>query len=64
MLGLRLDVGRRFARPRGSVDDVVLGRLERLGLASRHADRGGRRLSSLTPARRRLGGGVTAELLV
>ena len=62
MLGLRLDTGLPFADADGSLDHVALGRLERLGLASRRRGNGAETLV-LTPRGRRLGGAVTAELL-
>ncbi|MDQ2981777.1 MAG: radical SAM family heme chaperone HemW [Actinomycetota bacterium] len=63
MLGLRLDVGLPFAAVKESVDAAALGRLEALGLASRRAESDGPETLVLTPRGRRLGGGVTAELL-
>jgi hypothetical protein len=63
MLGLRLDVGLPFAAAKGSVDTAALGRLERLGLARRCVEDDGPETLVLTPRGRRLGGGVTAELL-
>jgi oxygen-independent coproporphyrinogen-3 oxidase len=64
MLGLRLDEGVPLAAVRPSVDEVALARLVRAGLAERRSPGGGEaeRLA-LTPHGRRLGGGVTAELL-
>ena len=64
MLGLRLDTGLSVAAAGGAIDDVALARVERLGLASRRAERDGRERLVLTPRGRRLGGAVTAELLV
>ena len=64
MLGLRLDEGLPLAAARPALDEAALTRLVRAGLAERR-DRGGgegERLA-LTPRGRRLGGGVTAELL-
>jgi oxygen-independent coproporphyrinogen-3 oxidase len=63
MLGLRLDIGLPFAAAKGSVDPAALGRLERLGLARRRVESDGPETLVLTPSGRRLGGGVTAELL-
>jgi putative oxygen-independent coproporphyrinogen III oxidase len=63
MLGLRLDVGLPLAAATGSVDQAALGRLERLGLATRRAEKDGLETLVLTARGRRLGGGVTAELL-
>lgn len=63
MLGLRLDVGLPFAAARESVDAAALGRLERFGLATRRPQQDGSETLVLTPRGRRLGGGVTAELL-
>jgi oxygen-independent coproporphyrinogen-3 oxidase len=64
MLGLRLDTGLPLAAAGSAIDERALARFERLGLASRRADRDGRQRLVLTPRGRRLGGGVTAELLV
>jgi oxygen-independent coproporphyrinogen III oxidase len=64
MLGLRLDTGLSLADTGSAIDEGALARFERLGLASRCADRDGRQRLVLTPRGRRLGGGVTAELLV
>ena len=64
MLGLRLDTGLSLAAAWGAIDEGALARFERLGLASRRADRDGHQRLVLTPRGRRLGGGVTAELLV
>jgi oxygen-independent coproporphyrinogen-3 oxidase len=64
MLGLRLDTGLSLADAGSAIDEGALARFERLGLASRCADRDGRHRLVLTPRGRRLGGGVTAELLV
>ena len=63
MLGLRLDVGLPFAAAQESVDAAALGRLERFGLATRRPQQDGSETLVLTPRGRRLGGGVTAELL-
>jgi oxygen-independent coproporphyrinogen-3 oxidase len=64
MLGLRLDTGLPLAAAGSAIDERVLARFEQLGLASCRADRDGRQRLVLTPRGRRLGGGVTAELLV
>jgi oxygen-independent coproporphyrinogen III oxidase len=64
MLGLRLDTGLSLASARTAIDEGALARFERLGLASRRAGRDGRQRLVLTARGRRLGGGVTAELLV
>jgi oxygen-independent coproporphyrinogen-3 oxidase len=64
MLGLRLDTGLSLAAAGNAIDEGALARFERLGLVSRRADRDGRQRLVLTPRGRRLGGGVTAELLV
>jgi oxygen-independent coproporphyrinogen-3 oxidase len=64
MLGLRLDTGLPLAAAGSAIDERALARFERLGLASRRADRDGRQRLVLTTRGRRLGGGVTAELLV
>jgi putative oxygen-independent coproporphyrinogen III oxidase len=58
MLGLRLDEPVRLADVRGAIDDQALARLRQLELVAM-AGSGVR----LTPRGRRLGGGVTAELL-
>jgi oxygen-independent coproporphyrinogen-3 oxidase len=63
MLGLRLDTGLPFADAGGSLDPEALGRLERLGLATRRVGAEGPETLVLTPRGRRLGGAVTAELL-
>jgi len=63
MLGLRLDTGLALADAGGSLDQAALGRLERLGLATRRAGEEGPETLVLTPRGRRLGGSVTAELL-
>ena len=64
MLGLRLDQGLPLAAAHGSLDQAALERLVRAGLAERRppGDGEGERLA-LTARGRRLGGGVTAELL-
>jgi putative oxygen-independent coproporphyrinogen III oxidase len=64
MLGLRLDDGLPLASARRSLDEAALSRLVRAGLAERRRPAGdeGERLA-LTARGRRLGGGVTAELL-
>jgi coproporphyrinogen III oxidase-like Fe-S oxidoreductase len=64
MLGLRLDTGLPLAATENAIDEVTLARFERLGLASRRAERDGRERLVLTAHGRRLGGAVTAELLV
>ena len=64
MLGLRLDTGLPLAAASGVVDETVLARLERVGLACRRPERDGHERLVLTPRGRRLGGAVTAELLV
>jgi oxygen-independent coproporphyrinogen-3 oxidase len=63
MLGLRLDEPLHLDKAGDVVDEDALSRLERLGLLrSEHcAPRG--RVVTLTPRGRRLGGGVTADLL-
>ncbi len=63
MLGLRLDTGLPFADAGESLDQAALGRLERLGLATRLVGGDGPETLVLTPRGRRLGGAVTAELL-
>ncbi|HMJ00022.1 MAG TPA: radical SAM family heme chaperone HemW [Gaiellaceae bacterium] len=63
MLGLRLDTGLPFADAGASLDRAALGRLERLGLATRRVGADGPETLVLTPRGRRLGGAVTAELL-
>jgi oxygen-independent coproporphyrinogen-3 oxidase len=64
MLGLRLDEGLPLAAAGATVNEKVLARLVRAGLAERRGPGGeeGERLV-LTARGRRLGGGVTAELL-
>jgi oxygen-independent coproporphyrinogen-3 oxidase len=63
MLGLRLDTGLSLAAAGGVVDETVLARFERVGLACRRPARDGRDRLVLTPRGRRLGGAVTADLL-
>jgi len=63
MLGLRLDEGLPFADAEAALDRAALGRLERLGLATRRAGPDGPETLVLTARGRRLGGAVTAELL-
>jgi oxygen-independent coproporphyrinogen III oxidase len=63
MLGLRLDEPLSIADLTSVVDDAALGRLQRLGLVRREVDRRGGQTLTLTPDGRRLGGGVTADLL-
>jgi oxygen-independent coproporphyrinogen-3 oxidase len=58
MLGLRLDEPVRLADVRQAIDDQALARLRRLELVETSASD-----IRLTPRGRRLGGGVTAELL-
>jgi putative oxygen-independent coproporphyrinogen III oxidase len=62
MLGLRLDEGLPIAAARPAVDETALARLVRAGLAELRFGGGEERLA-LTARGRRLGGGVTAELL-
>jgi putative oxygen-independent coproporphyrinogen III oxidase len=63
MLGLRLDEPLQLTGCSGAIDADALARMERLGLARvRRASRGAPRIA-LTPRGRRLGGGVTAEIL-
>jgi oxygen-independent coproporphyrinogen III oxidase len=64
MLGLRLDTGLTLAAASDVVDEAVLARFERVGLACRRAERDGPERLVLTPRGRRLGGAVTADLLV
>ena len=64
MLALRLDTGLVLSAAGSAIDEDALARFERLGLASRRAERDGRERLVLTPRGRRLGGAVTAELLV
>ncbi len=58
MLGLRLDEPVRLKDVGAVIDEAALGRLERLELVETTAS-----TLRLTPRGRRLGGGVTAELL-
>jgi oxygen-independent coproporphyrinogen-3 oxidase len=58
MLGLRLDEPLQLADVRSAIDEAALARLERLELVETSAS-----TLRLTPRGRRLGGGVTAELL-
>jgi oxygen-independent coproporphyrinogen III oxidase len=58
MLGLRLDEALPLADVSDAIDEVALARLERLGLVEASAS-----TLRLTARGRRLGGGVTAELL-
>ena len=64
MLALRLDSGLLLSAAGSAIDEDALARVERLGLASRRAERDGRERLVLTPRGRRLGGAVTVELLV
>jgi putative oxygen-independent coproporphyrinogen III oxidase len=64
MLGLRLDTGLSLFTASGVVDETVLARFERVGLAFRRPASDGRDRLVLTPRGRRLGGAVTADLLV
>src|SRR5215216_3171954 len=64
MLGLRLDSGLSLAGSSGVVDEAALARFERAGLACRRSARDGHDRLVLTPRGRRLGGAVTADLLV
>ena len=63
MLGLRLDEPLSLAELAPVVDLAALGRLQRLGLVQREVDRLGTQTLTLTARGRRLGGGVTADLL-
>jgi oxygen-independent coproporphyrinogen-3 oxidase len=63
MLGLRLDDPLSISELTSVLDDAALGRLQRLGLVRADVDRRGGRTLTLTPRGRRLGGGVTADLL-
>jgi len=58
MLGLRLDLPVRLADVRPAIDETALARLKRLELVETAGS-----AMRLTPRGRRLGGGVTAELL-
>jgi oxygen-independent coproporphyrinogen-3 oxidase len=62
LLGLRLDEPLPLAGLEPALDRDALGRLERLGLATRRREAGGETLA-LSERGRFLGGGVTAELL-
>jgi oxygen-independent coproporphyrinogen-3 oxidase len=64
MLGLRLDTGLSLAAAGDVVDETVLARFERVGLARRRPEPDGRDRLVLTPRGRRLGGAVTADLLL
>jgi putative oxygen-independent coproporphyrinogen III oxidase len=64
ILGLRLDTGLPLTLARSVVDEAVLTRFERVGLACRRSARDGHDRLVLTPRGRRLGGAVTADLLV
>ena len=64
MLGLRLDTGLSLTAARSVVDEAVLARFERVGLAHRRPAPDGHDRLVLTPRGRRLGGAVTADLLV
>ena len=64
MLGLRLDTGLPVAAASGVVDESVLERFERVGLACRRPATDGHERLVLTSRGRRLGGAVTADLLV
>jgi oxygen-independent coproporphyrinogen-3 oxidase len=63
MLGLRLDQPLGLAELASVVDGDALGRLQRLGLVEHEVDTVGAETLALTPRGRRLGGGVTADLL-
>jgi oxygen-independent coproporphyrinogen-3 oxidase len=63
MLGLRLDEPLRLEELSSIVDDAALGRLQRLGLLQHEVDAVGAHTLTLTERGRRLGGGVTADLL-
>ena len=63
LLGLRLDEPLAVRAVEGALDASALDRLERLGLAERRTGARGERQLTLTARGRRLGGGVTAELL-
>ena len=64
MLGLRLDEPLELAELDGVIDRDALTRLRTLGLVRTDNDPGGSATLRLTPRGRRLGGGVTADLLV
>jgi oxygen-independent coproporphyrinogen-3 oxidase len=63
MLGLRLDEPLRLEELASVVDGAALWRLERLGLVQHQVDMLGAETVALTARGRRLGGGVTADLL-
>jgi oxygen-independent coproporphyrinogen-3 oxidase len=63
MLGLRLDEPLRLEELSSVVDNAALGRLQRLGLVQHGVDAVGAHTLTLTERGRRLGGGVTADLL-
>ena len=63
LLGLRLDEPLPLGVVGTAVDRAGLARVERLGLVVLERGAGGAETLSLTPRGRRLGGGVTAELL-
>jgi oxygen-independent coproporphyrinogen-3 oxidase len=63
MLGLRLDEPLRLAEFATVLDLEALPRLQRLGLLRRDTDEGGVPIVGLTARGRRLGDGVTADLL-
>jgi oxygen-independent coproporphyrinogen-3 oxidase len=63
MLGLRLDQPLSLTEVASVLDHAALGRLQRLGLVRRAVDRLGTQTLTLTDRGRRLGGGVTADLL-
>ena len=63
MLGLRLDEPLRVAEFANVLDLEALPRLQRLGLLRRDSDEQGTPTVGLTARGRRLGGGVTADLL-
>jgi oxygen-independent coproporphyrinogen-3 oxidase len=63
MLGLRLDEPLLLGELADVVDHDALRRLEQLGLVEHEVDSRGARALVLTPRGRRLGGGVTADLL-
>jgi oxygen-independent coproporphyrinogen-3 oxidase len=64
MLGLRLDEPLELAELGGVIDGDALTRLRTLGLVRTDSDPAGSATLQLTPRGRRLGGGVTADLLV
>ena len=63
MLGLRLDEPLELSGLADVVDSDAMSRLGRLGLLRHEQDESGRAVLSLTPRGRRLGGGVTVDLL-